>query len=273
MNTEDDIVEDYLDELFVALRGQPRQIRRMLAEAEEHLRSAITDDLAHGTLAEDAGVAAVARFGGAAEVARAWNASTPAEPMRSFLRRMAAQFVPLAGIGLIAIGLSGVIARVMTALWGRTFMFADPPGTTYPAAACRFWLSVHPSAGSCTNAYLAESQADGLLARYAAGVLGLVLLGVVVAIRRRRGMAIFGRPQLLSSFTGAVVFLGAALGLLGLGVDSIRTSDSQGAGQWLSGAVIALPLAVAYGFIFLWSGRRSAVLTKPPTPPSSLLKP
>jgi hypothetical protein len=261
VNTEDDIVEEYLDELFVALRGQPRQVRRMLAETEEHLRLAIIDDLARGTPAEDATVAAVARFGGAAEVARAWNASTPAEPMPTFLRRLAAQLVPLAGTGLIAIGLSGVIARIMTALWGRTFMFADPPGTTYPAAACRSWLSLHPSAASCTNAYLAEAQADGLLARYAAGVLGLVLLGVVVIIRRRRGLPIFGRLTLLSSFTATVVFLGAALGLLGLGVDSIRTSGSHGAGQWLSGAVIALPLAVAYSFTFLRSARRSSVLT------------
>jgi hypothetical protein len=127
VNTEDDIVEEYLDELFVALRGQPRQVRRMLAETEEHLRLTIIDDLARGTPAEDATVAAVARFGGAAEVARAWNASTPAEPMPTFLRRLAAQLVPLAGTGLIAIGLSGVIARIMTALWGRTFMFADHP--------------------------------------------------------------------------------------------------------------------------------------------------
>ncbi len=267
MSSDDDVVEDYLDELFVALRGQPRQVRRMLAETEEHLHSAIVDDVAHGTPAQDAAGAAVARFGGAAQIAKAWNASTPPEPMRSFLRRTASQLVPLAAVGLVAIGLSGVVARAMTALWGRTFMFADPAGTTYPVSDCRSWLSLHPSAGSCTNAYLAESQADGLLARYAAGILGLVLLGVVVLIRRRRGAPVFGRLPLLSSFTGTILFLAAALGLVGLGVDSIRTSDGHGAGQWLSGAVIALPLAVVFGFIFLFSERRSPVLSQLDTGP------
>lgn len=261
MNTEDEVVEEYLDELLIALRGRPRQVRRMLAETEEHLHSAIVDDIAHGTPAADAAQAAVARFGDAAQIARAWNASTPPEPIRSFLTRIATQLVPLAGVGLIAIGLSGLVARAMTGLWGRTFMFANPPGTTYPAAACRYWQSIHPSAGSCTNAYLAESQADGLLARYAAGVLGLVLLGAVVVIRRRRGLPIFGHLPLLTSFTGSITFLAAALGLLGLGIDSIRTTDSHGAGQWLSGAVIALPLAIVYGFSFLRSARRSPALT------------
>jgi hypothetical protein len=140
-------------------------------------------------------------------------------------------------------------------------MFADPPGTTYPASACRSWLAIHPSAGSCTTAYLAESQADDLLARYAAGVLGLVLFAVVVIIRRRRGLPIFGRLPLLSSFTGFIVFLAATVGLLGLGVDSIRAGDSHGAGRWLSGAVIALPLALVYALTFLRSARRSSTLS------------
>ena len=261
MSLHDDVVEEYLDRLFVALHGQPREVRRMLAETEEHLHSAIVDDIARGTPAADAAAAAVTRFGDPTQIAEAWNASTSPEPLRSFLRRVAGQLVPLAGIGLIAIGLSGLVARAMTGVWGRTFMFADPAGTTYPAAACRYWLSIHPSAGSCTNAYLAESQADGLLARYAAGVFGLVLLGVVVVSRRRRSLPIFGRPPLLSSFTGAIVFLAAALGLLGLGVDAIRTSDSHGAGQWLSGAIIAMPLALAYGCTFLRTARRSPSLT------------
>lgn len=260
MSAEDGVVEGYLDDLLAALRGRPREVRRMLAETEEHLHAAIADDVAKGTPPDRAASTAVARFGGAAQVARAWNASTPPEPMRSFLGRIANQLVPLAAIGLIAVGLSGVAARVMAALLGRTFMFADPPGTTYPASACRYWLTIHPSAGSCTNTYLAESQADGLLARYATGVLGLLLLAAVVVIRRRRGLPPFGRLPVLSSFTATIVFLAAALGLLGLGIDSIRTADSHGAGQWLSGAVIAFPLACVYGFAFLRSGRRSSPL-------------
>src|SRR5665213_1721292 len=78
--------------------------------------------------------AAVARFGSAERVAQMWTASAPPKPMppvKVMLRRAATQLALLAGVGLVAIGVSGLIARAMTSLWGLRFMFADPPGTTY----------------------------------------------------------------------------------------------------------------------------------------------
>ncbi len=256
MNAEDDAVEDYLDDLLPALRGTPREIRRMLAETEGHLHDAIAEDVARGIPPEAAARAAVARFGRASDVARAWNAATPPLPLRAVVLRLGGQFLPLVAVGCIAIGASGLAARVMTAVGGRTFMFAGPPGTIYPAADCRHWLALHPAAGSCTAAYLAESQSDDLLARYAVGILGVALLLAVVLLSRHRPPLVTGQA-ILASFTGALAFALAGLGLLALGVDAIRTSDSHGAGQWLSGAVIALPLACVYGYAFLRAARRS----------------
>jgi len=43
-----DLVEDYLDQLYARLRCAPRDARRILAEAEDHLREAVSDGLAAG---------------------------------------------------------------------------------------------------------------------------------------------------------------------------------------------------------------------------------
>jgi hypothetical protein len=179
MSPRSDVVEHYLDELLAGLRGNAAAVRRMLTQTEEHLCAAIEADVARGVDPEDAAQQAVARFGTPDRVAQAWTASAPPEPLAAFLRRVLGQPIPLGGVGLVAIGASGVVARVMTALWGRSFVFADPPGARYSASDCQYWLSLRPNSGSCTNAYLADAVADGLQARYVAGILGLITLGVV----------------------------------------------------------------------------------------------
>jgi hypothetical protein len=256
MTEHSDLIERYLDELLAGLRGDAASVRRMLTEAEEHLYADRQAGIARGLSERDASQAAVDHFGSPVQVARAW--SLEACPPRPVWRSLPAQFAPLAGVGLVAIGLSGLLARVMTSLWGTTFMFADPPGTTYSNADCRYWESIHPHANSCTNAYLAESLSDGLHARYAAGLLGLVLLGVI-AVRQhhRRGPMIATTPATVS-LTGAIVFLCAAVALAALAADAFRVADDHGAGQWLSGAIVALPVATAYSFAFLRSNRRTA---------------
>ena len=61
---------------------------------------------------------------------------------------------------MLAVELSGLVAaRVMTWVWGTAFVFAGPPGTTFPVSACAYLLSIHPAAGSCSQAYLDENWA------------------------------------------------------------------------------------------------------------------
>lgn len=261
MTPRSEPVEAYLDELLGRLHGAPVAVRRMLTETELHLYTAVDDGLSEGLDEPAAGQRAVARFGSVERVAREWNAHAPAESLVVFGRRLVGDLAPLAGVGLVAIGLSGLVARLMTGLWGLRFMFADPPGTRYSAGECRYWLFLHPHAGSCTSAYLAESLADGVHTRYAAGLIGLALLSIVAITRRRRGIRSFGRPTALTAFTAASLFAAAAIALIGLGADDLRVSGGNGAGQWLSGAVVAIPLAVLYGWQFLHVGRRSPLTT------------
>jgi hypothetical protein len=63
--TDDEAIERYLDELLVQLRGSPRIVRRVLAEAESHLQDAV----AAGMDADEA----ISRFGNAPVVAAASN--------------------------------------------------------------------------------------------------------------------------------------------------------------------------------------------------------
>ena len=63
-------VDRYLDDLFDALAGTGGAGRRALAEAEDHLRAATADRVAHGMPNEEAERDAVARFGAPAQIAR-----------------------------------------------------------------------------------------------------------------------------------------------------------------------------------------------------------
>jgi len=88
MTGHDDLIEAYLDQLLARLHGRPRDVRRMLAEAEEHLRDAVSEGEAAGLDREEAARRAVARFGSADDVARRAN-GLHAAPMGQLLRPLA----------------------------------------------------------------------------------------------------------------------------------------------------------------------------------------
>jgi hypothetical protein len=65
-------IEAYLDRLLTDLTpGHPRDIRRLLAETEAHLRDAATDGVAHGLSPMEAEQEAVRRFGPSPVIAQA----------------------------------------------------------------------------------------------------------------------------------------------------------------------------------------------------------
>jgi hypothetical protein len=144
----------------------------------------------------------------------------------------------------------------MTSLCGLRFMFADPPGTTYPASSCRYWMSLHPRAATCTSAYLAESLADGLNARYAAGVLGLVVLAAIAVRRQLRRAPLISPPTPSTALIAVAIFGAAAVAFAALAADAIRVSHGNGAGKWLSAAFVALLVCVGYGLAYLRSIHR-----------------
>ena len=263
MSEHSDIVESYLDDLLANLVGEAGAVRRMLTETEAHLYADLDAGVARGLRPDDAARAALLHFGPAERVAHEWSAGAPPKPLPplpKMLRNGATQVAPLLGVGLVSIGVSGLVARAMAALWGLRFMFADPPGTTYSASSCSHWMSLHPHAATCTSAYLAESLSDGLDARYAAGLLGLTVLAVLAVRRLRRHLPLISVPSPVTALVAVGVFCAATIALSALATDAIRVAHGNGAGQWLSAAIVALLVAVSYGLAYLRSVHRRPAL-------------
>ena len=181
----DDLVEAYLDQLYARLRGSPRQGRRLLAEAEDHLRQGVEEGLAGGLSLREAQEHAISSFGSVRAVVRAHDTRLRRLPSTAVLADLVMSGWKLSSVGLLAVGASGLVAAAMNAIFGRPFVGAAVRGSTLPAASCRYWLSNWPGAHSCAQAYLLESSSDAVSLRVAAGLLGLLLLGGYYLARRR----------------------------------------------------------------------------------------
>jgi hypothetical protein len=197
----------------------------------------------------DAADQAIATFGSARRIAAEWNAAH--RSVRGQLLRYADALAIVAGVGLTAIGVSGLVTASLVGRWGLSRMWGDPVGTSYPAAACRHWMGIWPAAGSCTRAYLLESNADGLLGRYAAGVLGVLLLVVLVIINRRY-LANLGN---LVTAIAVPVFGLAALALAALAYGAHTVALGAGAGQYSIPAVICALLTLGIAAAWLVHAR------------------
>ena len=65
-----DPIDRYLAQLRASLRGSPERAERILAEAEDHLRSSAANGLAAGMSEREAQEAAIAAFGRVPAVVR-----------------------------------------------------------------------------------------------------------------------------------------------------------------------------------------------------------
>jgi vacuolar-type H+-ATPase subunit H len=244
-----DLVEDYLDQLHARLRCAPRDARRILAEAEDHLREAVTDGLAAGLTEAEAQQQAVSGFGSVRAVVRAHDARLRRLPTVAVLRDVILAAWRLGAVALVAVGASGLVAGLMNAVFGRSFVGGAPAAVRYPAAACQRWLSLWPHAHSCAQAVMLENSSDAVTLRLAAGVLGVAALAAYHLAGRRP------RDLLPDSFTPTVamtLFGAAGLGLAAFSVDDtvlgLRSGPGTpaGAGFYASGAIVALVMALRY---------------------------
>lgn len=247
-----DPIEDYLDELLLRLHLPPRDVRRLLAETEAHLRESAAGLQASGTTPQAAEREAVRRFGTAAEVAAAAGAARRPS-VRSLAVHAVWAGVTLAGTGLVAVGVSGGLAALVNAVAGPGFVGALP--RTYPAATCAYYLGIHPGASSCAQAATWENSQDAVSLRLLAGLLGLLLLAVGWTWRR----ALLDDPTTAALRDGAaaaiaaLAFAAAAVGLVGVSVDLAVQHGSGGVGFYLTGGVTA---AVAAALTAVWCRRR-----------------
>ncbi|HEY1642097.1 MAG TPA: hypothetical protein VGG35_15500, partial [Streptosporangiaceae bacterium] len=194
MSDPRDLIEEYLSDLRASLTLAPAEAELVIAEAEDHLRETAACGLATGMTGREAQEAAISAFGSVTAVVRA-HAARPAGFIRG--RRPAAivgdlvlAAWKLAGTGLIAIGISGLVVLVMNLAFGRAFTGQAPAGVTFGKADCAYWMGLWPGAHSCAAAHVLEASSDAVVLRAGAGVMGAALLvayGVARYLQRRRG--------------------------------------------------------------------------------------
>ncbi len=235
------LIETYLDRLASRLGVPTVGARRLLADAADHIHSDVAARCAAGVDPLQAARLALAAFGEAEDVAAA---ARPTAILVSTGWLFSA-------LGAIAIGLSGLLAAAMGAVWGRAFVAGDPAGLTYSAQRCSEYLALAPGATDCRTAALADHYAEVVDQRVVVGLFGVVLLIGYLFWRRRGGVA----PSRLLLGGAAVVSFGiAGIGQLVTGATA-RALDQGMAGAWLAGAVVALLFAVGLAPV-LWTGLR-----------------
>jgi hypothetical protein len=229
-------IEDYLDELLLRLRLPPRDTRRMLTEAESHLRDAADAAELRGLSREAAEREAVLQFGSAHDVARAASTTRRRSPL-FVAGHLAWSTVIIGGAVLLAVGVSGALAGLANATLGPRFVGALPQ--TYAAATCRYYLAAHRSATTCARAAMLENSQDAVALRLLAGLVGVLLIVAALLVRRHlpgNRVTTTLRDGVVSCLA-AVGFIAGAAALLAIAVDVAVQHGSDGVGFYLSGAV------------------------------------
>jgi HAAS domain-containing protein len=258
-DTPGDPVEDYLDQLLTSLSGSPRQVRHTLAEVEAHLRDAVAEGVAAGLPEERAQEWAVARMGPVTGIAGRSTVIT--RPSWALVRRLILTAALVGGGGLLAVGGAGLVARLLVTLrGGGRFMTAPWPAGSYTPADCARWLAGDPHTRSCVSAMLADHTWDFLLETAAAGVLGLLTLGLYLVLRQRwRDRAtVTALPPGTAQLAGAVLAALAAVACFGLVFDIETVQRGVGVGQSLSLGIAAVAAAATFGFALLKTITRRA---------------
>jgi hypothetical protein len=255
--TQADPVEDYLDRLLVTLNGSPRQVRQTLAEVEAHLRDAVAEGIAAGLPEADAEAAAVQRIGPVHAVTGV--AAVFTRPAAALARRVVLTAALVGGIGLVAVGISGLIAWLLVAVRGDQFLTAPWGPGSYTAADCARWIAGDPG-HNCGAAMLNDHVGDIFLQRAAAGLLGLLTLaGYLVARARWRDRATMtALPAGSAEALGTVLALLATLGTAAAALDLEMAQRGAGAGQAFSLAAAALATTLLFAVAL-----RRRVATKP----------
>lgn len=253
-----DAIDAYLDDLADRLPAAGRQTRRTLAEAESHLRDAAEHLSAQGMSADEAQQHAIADFGSAAQVAGAIRrAGGSGWALTAELTGLAARLV---AVGLITIGASAAVARVLAAILGTSTIFGLPAWAHPAAASCAHWLAVQPSTTTCIQAGTLEASDDITLLHGALGVLGVLLAAAILVVSRVRRPASRMLPRALGPAIAATAFLAAAAGLFVLGFGNVLIEHAWGRGLWFTESAVSLVAAVIAGVLLL----RALVRDAPP---------
>ncbi len=173
---------------------------------------------------------------------------------RHVVETLAWQLALLAGIGLVAIAASGVVALSMRAAFGDRFVAGDAEGITYTAERCADFLEYVPGAADCEAAASGHHADEVVFYRIGAGLPGALVLAGWWWLRRRRGSRWEAEPLLSPSVVpavGAALFGCAAVALTGRGLGVLLfEGPSHGPGQWISAGAVSLVLFIGFARAF-----------------------
>lgn len=242
-----DRIDAYLDDMLERLEGTPAERRRMLSEAETHLRDSADAFQREGMDADAAQSAAIAAFGDSPTIAKASNRRRPAALLAAFVRAAA----QLGIYGFAAIGVAAVLARLLALVTSTQWVYGAPAGYRFSAAQCAHWLAVQPGATTCSTAAAMESSDDSFLFVLTAAIIGLVVAGVILAamrLSRRHPLQAAARlPRNVVAAIGATAFLGAGAALVVAGAAHGVSRVAWGQGLLYTYGVVAL----IFGIVFL----------------------
>ncbi|HEY4266585.1 MAG TPA: permease prefix domain 1-containing protein [Galbitalea sp.] len=256
-----DRIDAYLDDMLDRLEGTPAERRRMLTEAETHLRDSAAALERGGMNTEAAQSAAIASFGDAPTIAKASNRRSPSALLGALVRAG----VQLSVCGFAAIGVAALLARGLSLVTSTQWVYGAPAGYTFTAAQCTHWLAVQPAASNCRDAAALESSDDSFLFILAAAIMGLIVAGVILAVmrlaRRRPRRVVRNLPRNVTAAIGATAFLGTGLALVVAATADGVARGPRGQGALYADAAVALIFGVVFGIQFLLTIR--AVPTTP----------
>jgi len=180
---------------------------------------------------------------------RWWRTFWPDAPTR---RALVLTALLLGAVGLIAVGVSGVIAGAERVALGDRFVAGDLPGHTYDAARCRELREYAPPSASCLDAAARHHSDEVVFSRLAAGVAGLTALGLWWVARRRLRPAAL--PPSLVPALGVTAFGLAAAATAVQAANALAEGGTRaGAGQWLSACAVAALVAAVFATALLRS--------------------
>ena len=247
-----DAIDGYLDELLGRLTVGRDRVRRVIAEAEDHLRESATAHEAAGLDPTAAQQAAIADFGSPATVARRFAADEGVLLPPSMLLHLFLALALMGSVGFAAIGVSGLVAAGMGAVAGQRFVAGDHNGVTYTSARCADFQTYYP--GTCEEAATAHHFDEVVQYRVVAGVLGLIGLGSLSLVRRAfpRGSGVRLLPATFFPTMATALFGIAAAGLLVQSLGQFMVAgripgEEAGIGAVLSGGLVSLVAFAAYG--------------------------
>ena len=238
-----DLVAAYLADLRGKLRAPDADL--VIAEAEDHLRESVAAGVAIGMTDREAQEAAISAFGSVRAVVRAHNLR-----VGQVARDLVMAALKLGWIGCFSVAASGFVAWAMDGLFGRAFVGGSATATTrFAAAQCQYWLKLWPGAHTCAQAAMLESSADAVSLRVlGGGIAGMVLLGAyLLALMYWRPGGVLVLPSGFFPLVAAAVFTVGGLALVICAFTGGPFGALAGPGSFLSGAVVALAVAAAYG--------------------------